>query len=81
MYKSRLTKWKLDNEHNKTRHMQVIMRKKVERDEVGKRSAFNVRGQSVQMAEVYRYTERCARYARDGEGPDVPNVTTPASLC
>ena len=82
MYKSRLTKWKLDNKNNKTRHMQVIMRKKVGRDVVGKRSAFSVRGQPVELAEVHRYIERRARYARDEEGAGVvANIKTPASLC
>jgi hypothetical protein len=43
MYKDRIKKWGLDKK-NKERDMVAILRKKTERDAVGKESSFRVRG-------------------------------------
>jgi hypothetical protein len=57
MYKGRIEKWGLDK-NKKERDMVAILRKKTERDAVGKESSFRVRGQVVSMESVLHYFER-----------------------
>jgi hypothetical protein len=57
MYKDRFKKWNFYK--NKKEHdMVAILRKKTERDAVGKDSSFRVRGQPVTMDVVLRYFKR-----------------------
>ncbi|KUJ16359.1 uncharacterized protein LY89DRAFT_782627 [Mollisia scopiformis] len=57
MYKDRITKWGLDKK-NKERDMLAIVRKKRERDAIGKDTSFRVRDQPVSMEQVWNYLER-----------------------
>ena len=72
MFKARVKKWGLDKK-NKAVEMEAIFRAKQERDAIGKKSVFYVRGKVVDFAEVRRYRRR------KGLKPDTkmrPNVTS-----
>jgi hypothetical protein len=70
MYKDRIRKWKLDKKH-KEDDMLAIIRKKTERDAVGKASSFRVRGQPVTIEDVFRYFKR-KKNVRDQEAYNAP---------
>jgi hypothetical protein len=57
MYKDRIKTWRLDKK-NKERDMLAILRKKTEREAVGKQTSFRVRGQVVTMENVLHYFKR-----------------------
>ena len=57
MYKSRITKWRLDK-NCKAREMKAVAWKKVARDAVGKATSFRIRGRSIDIEEVRRYYRR-----------------------
>ena len=57
MYKSRITKWRLDK-NCKAREMKAVARKKVARDAVGKATSFRIRGRTIDIEEVHRYYRR-----------------------
>src|SRR3954470_12969549 len=57
MYKNRITKWKLDK-RNKEPEMMAVVRKKRQRDAIGKASEFHVRGRLVDLNNVHRYLKR-----------------------
>ena len=50
MYKTRITRWGLDKE--------AIVRKNSDRQRIGKRSSFRVRGKALDYADVVRYWQR-----------------------
>jgi hypothetical protein len=70
MYKDRIKKWRLDKK-NKEGDMLAILRKKTEREAVGKSSSFRVRGQPVTIEEVYHYFKR-KKNMRDQEAYNAP---------
>jgi hypothetical protein len=70
MYKDRIKKWRLDKK-NKEGDMLTILRKKTEREAVGKSSSFRVRGQPVAIEEVYHYFKR-KKNMRDQEAYNAP---------
>ena len=57
MYKNRITKWKLDK-RNKEPEMMAVVRKKRQRDAVGKASEFRARGRRIDPDDVQRYLKR-----------------------
>ncbi len=57
MYKDRISKWGLDKRH-KEHEAIAIVRKKRQRDAVGKRSEFHIRGRLVSIEDVHRYLKR-----------------------
>ena len=57
MYKSRITKWRLDK-NCKAKEMKAIAWKKVVRDAIGKPSSFRIRGRNTDVEEVRRYFRR-----------------------
>lgn len=57
MYKNHITKWKLDKRNKKSEIMAVV-RKKHQRDAVGKASEFHLRGRLVDLDNVHRYLKR-----------------------
>ena len=57
MYKNHITKWKLDKRNKKSEIMAVV-RKKRQRDAVGKASEFHLRGRLVDLGNVHRYLKR-----------------------
>jgi hypothetical protein len=69
MYKSRITKWKLDK-NNKESEMLFILHKMTERAAVGKMSAFRVRGQNVDYQRVHTY------FRRRGGVPDIVRIAS-----
>ncbi|KAH8762340.1 hypothetical protein BGZ57DRAFT_573056 [Hyaloscypha finlandica] len=75
MYKDRIKKWRLDKK-NKEGDMLAILRKKTEREAVGKSSSFRVRGQPVTIEEVYHYFKR-KKNMRDQEAYNAP---TPSDI-
>ncbi|KAE9364653.1 hypothetical protein N431DRAFT_354655 [Stipitochalara longipes BDJ] len=70
MYKDRINKWRLDKK-NKESDMLAILRKKTQREAIGKRSSFRVRGQPVSMEEVLQYFKR-KKNMRDEEAYNAP---------
>jgi Clr5 domain len=70
MYKDRIKKWRLDKK-NKECDMLAILRKKTEREAVGKSSSFRVRGQPVAIEDVYHYFQR-KKNMRDQEACNAP---------
>ncbi|KAL9074805.1 MAG: hypothetical protein Q9157_004237 [Trypethelium eluteriae] len=58
MYRSRIKSWGLDNKNNRENNMKTIVRKKLQRDAVGKRSVFFVKGRKVNSDEIVRYCKR-----------------------
>jgi hypothetical protein len=59
MYKNHITKWKLDK-RNKESEVMAVVRKKHQRDAVGKASEFHLRGRLVDLDDVHRYLKRKA---------------------
>ena len=57
MYKTRITRWGLDKK-NKKCDMEAIVRKHSDRQRIGKRSNFRVRGKAVDYEDVVRYFHR-----------------------
>jgi hypothetical protein len=57
MYKTHITKWELDK-RNKEHEVMAIVRKKCQRDAVGKSSEFHIRGRLVSIEDVHRYLKR-----------------------
>jgi hypothetical protein len=57
MYKNHITKWKLDK-RNKESEVMAVVRKKHQRDAVGKASEFHLRGRLVDLDNVHRYLKR-----------------------
>ena len=57
MYKTRIKQWGLDKK-NKANEMRAIIRKKKQLGDLGKSTAFRVRGQLVDYEDVVRYWER-----------------------
>jgi hypothetical protein len=57
MYKDHITKWGLDK-NNKEYEVMAIVRKKCQRDAVGKPSEFRIRGRIVSIEDVHRYLKR-----------------------
>jgi len=57
MYKNHITKWKLDK-RNKESEVMAVVRKKHQRDAVGKASEFHLRGRLVDLDDVHRYLKR-----------------------
>ena len=76
MYKSRITKWKLDK-RNKGHEMAVIVRKKVRRDAVGKESTFRLRGRPVDLEDLFCYLKRKKIPIPQGATPD---AATPSDM-
>ncbi|KAH8773162.1 hypothetical protein F5882DRAFT_172437 [Hyaloscypha sp. PMI_1271] len=75
MYKDRIKKWRLDKK-NKEGDMLAILRKKTEREAVGKSSSFRVRGQPVTIEEVYHYFKR----KKNMRGQEAYNAPTPSDV-
>jgi hypothetical protein len=57
MYKNHITKWKLDK-RNKEHEIMAIVRKKRQREAVGKASEFHIRGRVINLGDVHRYLKR-----------------------
>lgn len=57
MYRNKITKWGLDK-NNKESEIKTIVRKRRERDAVGKKSAFRIRGRIEDPVETERYLKR-----------------------
>ncbi|KAN0092365.1 hypothetical protein V8E51_018212 [Hyaloscypha variabilis] len=57
MYKARIKKWNLDKK-TKEAEAWALLRKKLQREAVGKESAFRVRGKTVTIDDVLRYFKR-----------------------
>jgi hypothetical protein len=77
MYKNRITKWKLDK-RNKEREVMAVVRKKTERDAVGKASEFHIRGRVVSIDDVHRYLKRKGISIEDATAL---RAATPPDLC
>ncbi|KAF8860520.1 hypothetical protein BDZ45DRAFT_724467 [Acephala macrosclerotiorum] len=72
MYKDRIHKWGFDKKH-KERDMLAILRKKTEREAVGKRTAFRVRGQVVTIEQVHHYLKRKKSIPNHDSQPPTPS--------
>ncbi|PVH81966.1 hypothetical protein DL98DRAFT_514339 [Cadophora sp. DSE1049] len=70
MYKSRLKQWGFEKKHKES-DMVGILHKKNQRDAIGKKSSFRVRGRDVTMEEVFLY------FTRKGRG--LPKIKIPAT--
>lgn len=57
MYKNRITKWGFDKK-NKADEMKAIVKKKIVRAAIGKKSQFKLRGRPVDLEDVERYIKR-----------------------
>ena len=79
MYKSCITKWKIDK-NNRESDMAVILREKTLRDAVGKRSSFRVRGKPVEIQEIMRYVKRRGTKQNPAFRVASPSVTTPSYI-
>lgn len=75
MFKDRIKKWGLDKK-NKERDMVAILRKKTEREAVGKGTSFRVRGQVVTMENVLQYFKR----KKDVRGLALSAASTPSDV-
>ena len=75
MYKDRITKWRLEKK-NKQIDMLAILRKKTQRDAVGKQSSFRVRGRPVTIEEVLHYFKR----KKSAGDEDAYNAPTPSDV-
>jgi hypothetical protein len=75
MFKDRNRKWKLDKKHKES-DMLAILRKQNERDGIGKKTAFRVRGRTVTIEQVHQYFQR-KRAMRD---PGVHYASTPSDV-
>jgi hypothetical protein len=75
MYKDRIKKWGLDKK-NKERDMLAIVRKKTEREAIGKESSFRVRGRIVTMENVLHYFKRKNGMQKMG----IPAAATPSDI-
>ena len=78
MYKNRITKWKLDK-RNKESEALAIVRKKRQRDAVGKASEFHLRGRVVSIDHVHRYLKRKGMSIEDAI--DMRAATPPELRC
>ena len=83
MFKDRIKKWGLDKK-NKERDMIAIFRKKTQREAVGKKSSFRVRGQVVAMENVLQYFKRKKEIPKIGPSaastpPDI-SCSTPSPV-
>lgn len=58
MYKRRLTLWRMDNKNLRKKDVKHIALRKVERDAVGKRSQFFIKGREIDMENVYNYLKK-----------------------
>jgi hypothetical protein len=79
MYKSRITKWKLDKK-NKEHEVAVILRKMRQREAIGKASAFRVRKRLVNIDDVLRYFKRKASTQNSEFQAASPDVATPSDI-
>jgi hypothetical protein len=77
MYKDHITKWELDK-RNKEREVMAIVRKKRQRDAVGKASEFRIRGRIVSIEDVHRYLKRKGMSIEDAIAR---RAATPPNLC
>lgn len=75
MFKDRIKNWGLDKK-NKKRDMIAILRKKTQREAVGKKSSFRVRGQVVVMENVLQYFKRKKEIPKIGP----PAASTPPDI-
>ncbi|KAE8448607.1 hypothetical protein EG329_009032 [Mollisiaceae sp. DMI_Dod_QoI] len=75
MYKDRIKKWGLDK-NNKEHEMLAIVRKKTERDAIGKQTKFRLRGRIVTMDQVLHYLNRKEKFKNRGS----PFPSTPSDL-
>ena len=57
MYKNRFTMWNF-GKNNRAKEMEAIARKKLERDALGKASVFQIRGQQIEIRDVFKYFKR-----------------------
>ncbi|KAK0111484.1 hypothetical protein ONS95_001839 [Cadophora gregata] len=71
MYKSRLKRWGLEKKHKES-DMVVILHKKNQRDAIGKKSSFQLRGRDLNMEEVFLY------FTRKGRG--LPKIKIPVTV-
>lgn len=86
MYKDRIKKWRLDK-NKKEYEMAAILRKKRQRDTIGKQSVFEVRGRRIGFEEVQHYFRRkrvasdivSARHAGASTPPGISCATPPLS--
>ena len=76
MYKSRFPKWDI-RKNNKESDMSVILRKKTQRDAIGKPSSFCVRGKPVEFQNVMRYFKRKGTKRNPAFRVASPSVATP----
>ena len=79
MYKTRFAKWDL-HKYNRKDEMMTILSKKTERAAVGKKSAFQLRGRQVDMADAERYLKRKGITTRDIMAWRATGATTPPGL-
>ena len=79
MYKARFKKWGL-RKNNKEHEMMAILSKRMERADVGKGTACELRGTLVNMADVKRYARRKPITSRDILAWKAAGVRTPPGL-
>jgi hypothetical protein len=58
MYKTRMKQWGDFDKHKRSSDMRFVLRKKRERDVIGKKSAFMVRNKRITAREIARYVAR-----------------------
>ncbi|KUJ14540.1 uncharacterized protein LY89DRAFT_736571 [Mollisia scopiformis] len=75
MYKDRITKWKLDKKH-KEADMLAILRKKAQRERIGKETRIRVRGQLLTMQQVHDYFKR----KKNTRAPALYDAPTPSDV-
>ena len=76
MYKTKITQWGLDKK-NKKNEIMAVVRKKTQRDNVGKESRFRIRGQDLDLEKIDRYLKR-KRLVRDAA--EIQSAPTPPGL-
>ncbi|MCJ1417927.1 hypothetical protein MMC32_004272 [Xylographa parallela] len=76
MYKTRMKQWGDFDKHNRSSDMHFVLRKKRERDVIGKKSAFMVRNKKVTAREIARYSAR-KMYSGSILQEQVPDASTP----
>ena len=78
MYKRRITEWKLDKKHKRP-EMEAVARKYRQREAIGKKSVFHIRGKEIGIQEVTHYLRR-AGVSIDGLVTERLSAATPPSV-
>lgn len=80
MYKDRIKQWGLDNKNFKESEAMAVIRKKRQRDAIGKSSVFQIRGRDVDFKNLGRYFKRKHLSTNDIGTQSASSAPTPPGL-